>query len=340
MKNKYMKCTAAFLGMVALILAGCERRPLVDELAESALINVKIDWTKSGIPVTDPSGSGYVHRVSLRFFPKDGSAPFDRYLESNVMEGQIDVPVGEYSVVVFNESVHDAYWEDAIIFSDVDSYTDFAATIVADNPDNWPHYTPLAGENLIVEPFMLSSWSLDSFNVTEEMMRETRKGTTRTDPIGDTYALTKIVMRQLTFNVTVTAWVENLVSVQMIQGAARGFANKVKMASGKTEPTAATHIFKLNNRRWDDAAQKNGTVNKEFLSFGRLQNDSQYWLNMDVLFTTGALYEEPLLFDVTEQVLESPNINININIDVEVRLPYIEGGIHVGDWDDEEIIVQ
>lgn len=338
MNNRYAKLLSALLGIAVMILAGCERRPLTEELAESVLIPVKIDWSNSGIPVADPSGSGYVHRVSLRFFPKDGGKPFDRYLESNVMEGEIEVPVGEYSVVVFNESVYDAWWEDAIIFSNIDSYDDFAATIVADDAANWPHYTLLAGENLIVEPFMLSSWSIGDFKVTEQMLKQTHAGVTRTDD--DSQALTKIVMRQLTFNVTVTAWVENLVSAQLIQGAARGFANTVMMASGKTGHTTGTHVFKLNNRRWDDSQQKNGTVSKEFLSFGRLTDASKYWLNMDVLFTTGALYDQPQLFDVTDQVLENPNINININIDVDVRLPYIEGGIHVGDWDDEDITIQ
>lgn len=344
MKNKILSL-ALIAGFAALLAAGCERRPLEDEYAESALIPVRIDWTKSGIPVTDPTGSGLVHRVSLRFFPKDGSAAFDRFMETNVIEGSVEVPVGEYSVVVFNESVHDAWWEDAVVFSGMDSYDDFAATIVTDSEANYPFYAPLAEETLIVEPYRLASWSLDEFNVTDEMVKQTRYtgGGTYAGPTDEQVnALTRITMRRLTYNVTVKAEVQNLCSAQLIQSAVRGFARKVYMASAQTTQEPGTHVLKLNNRQWTDAAQRDGTVTKSFLSFGRLPGESQYAVNLDVVFVTGEVYEptQSMLYDVTDQVLDSPQINIDINIDLRLQLPYVEGGIHVGDWDDEEINLQ
>ena len=329
-------------GAAIQLFTACERRPLEDTYAESALIPVKIDWSVSNIPVSDPSGSGYVHRVSLRFYPKDGSAPFDRYLETNVIEGQIEVPIGEYSVIVFNEAVGDVYWEDAVTFSDADSYENFAATLVADDAANYPFYKPLLGEDLRVEPLRLASWSLDDFSVTEDMVKITRYGTGT--PTGSTIreinALTVVKMRALTYTVNVTVHVENLVSAQLIQGAVRGFAQKVYMASAQTVQIPVTHVFRLNSRRWDDAAQIHGTVSKSFLSFGRLPQASDYWLNLDVLYGTGVLHPDPLLYDVSDQVNDSPQISINIDIGVDIRIPYIEGGIGVGDWDDETIIIQ
>jgi hypothetical protein len=329
-----------YLVAILMIAVSCERRPLEEQYFESALIPVKIDWSNSGIPVTDASGNGYVHRVSLRFFPKNGSSPFDRYMETNVIEGNIEVPIGEYSVIVFNESVHDIYWEDAIFFTDINSYSDFAANIVADNSSNYPLYTPLSGENLIIEPYMLSSWSIDDFSVTDDMVWQTRWQSGIPTPQTNTMinALSNIVMRQLSYKVTVKAWVENLCSAQLIQCAARGFAQKVYMASAQTTQTPATHLFLLNSRRWDDVSQINGTVENAFLSFGRLPQQSQYWLNMDVLFTTGELYNQPLLYDVSNQVLNQTLMNIEININI--NLPYVAGGIYVGDWDDETIILK
>ena len=329
-----------YLGAILMTASACERRPLEDQYFDSALIPVKIDWNYSGIPVTDNSGSGYVHRVSLRFFPKDGSPAFDRYMETNVIEGKIEVPVGEYSVIVFNESVHDIYWEDAIFFTDINNYSAFAANIVADNVSNYPLYTPLSGENMIVEPYMLASWSIDNFSVTSDMVWQTRwhSGTPTPQSNAMINALSNIVMRQLTYTVTVKAWVENLCSAQLIQCAARGFAQKVYMASAQTTQTPATHLFLLNGRRWDDASQINGSVEKGFLSFGRLPQPSLYWLNMDIISTTGELYNQPLLYDVSNQVLNQTLRNINININI--NLPYVEGGIYVGDWDDETIVLK
>jgi hypothetical protein len=280
-----------------------------------------------------------VHRVSLRFFPKDGSAAFDRYLEMNVVEGEIDVPVGEYSVVVFNESVYDVYWEDAIQFSDVDSYAGFAATIVSDDAANYPFYDPLPDEDLTVEPLLLASWSIDNFKVTREMAvnsRSVTKATSRANDIVNN-ALTGIVMRALTCNVNVTAHVKNLSSAQLIQGALRGFARKVYMASGMTAPFPATHVFKLNSRVFDNGSQTDGTVRKSYLSFGRLPQEENYWLNIDAVFIDGTIYDQPLLYDVTGQVESTPAGGLNIDIGLDLQFPLITDGIFVGEWEDETI---
>ncbi len=335
-----MKKATAFSILTAaaiLLLTACKRRPLEDDFGVTALIPVKIDWSRSNIPVTEARGNGLVHRVSLRFFPKDGSAAFDRYLELSVIEGEIEVPVGEYSVVVFNESVYDIYWEDAITFSDVDSYENFAATIIPDNAANYPFYRPLTGEELIVAPFRLASWSLDDFRVTNEMVANTRSATRTTRADGPENALTKIVMRALTRNVNVTAHAENLSSAQLLQGAMRGFARKVYMASAETAPTPATHVFKLNSRVWDAGSDRHGTVSKSFLSFGRLPQDDDYQINVDAVFIDGTIHEEQLLWDVTDQVTAHPADAIDINIDLAMELPLITEGIFVGDWDDEII---
>ncbi len=337
-----MRKTLIFLMLPAVVairlFTACERRPLEDDFGVTARIPVKIDWSRSNIPVTDASGSGYVHRVSLRFFPKDGSAAFDRYLETNVIEDNIEVPVGEYSVVVFNESVDDVYWEDAILFSDVDDYENFAATIVPADAAKYPFYRQLAGEELIVEPLRLASWSLDDFTVTEDMVARTyartKVSSQATDPEN---ALTHIVMRALTHNVNITAHVENLSSAQLLQGAMRGFARKVYMASGETTRTPATHIFKINNRVWDDVSKKHGTVSKSFLSFGRLPGPEEYRLNIDAVFIDGTIYDGQLLWDVTGEVASAPPEAIDIDIGIEIQLPLITDGIFVGDWEDEII---
>ncbi len=46
-----------------LLFTACERRPLEDDFGVTALIPVKIDWSRSNIPVTEARGNGQVHRV-------------------------------------------------------------------------------------------------------------------------------------------------------------------------------------------------------------------------------------------------------------------------------------
>lgn len=327
-----------YMGALTLIcLTACERRPLEEPTyGNTALVPVKIDWSKSGISVSQPRGDDYVHRVSIRFFPKDGSEVFDRYLENDVTEGNIEVPVGKYSVVVFNEAVTDPYWSNSIYFTDVNDYANFAANIADDDPAQYPFYTPLPNEKIIVEPLKLASWSLDDFEITPGMIKELC-GPSEME--GVTTALTKIVMNKLTYNINVLAEVENLSSAQFIQGATRGFANKVLMASRMTTQSPSTHIFTFNGRKWAEGSDRNGTTEKDFLSFGLLPVLSKYMLHMDVLFVTGELHQpaEPLLYDVSDQANNYANSDINLR--VKLALPYKEGGIDVGDWEDEDHIV-
>ncbi|MDR2911014.1 MAG: DUF5119 domain-containing protein [Bacteroidales bacterium] len=353
-------------------MGSCERRPLEEEdFRITALIPVRIDWSQSNIPVTeaDPTGGAHVHRVSLRFYPEDGSPVFENHLESNIFQGQLELPVGRYKVIVMNESVSDiSYWEDAITFSDANDYDRFAATInplsAAERTERFPFYRPAVGENIIVEPLRLASWNLDDFEVTEDMVAVSRnyRAATLTSTEEMLGALTHIVMRNLTYNVNVTAHVKNLTSVQAMHTAVSGLASKVYMASARTEQQPSTYLFLLNGRTWD-ANQTDGTTRKSFLSFGRLPQEAAtgtYRIALDILLVTGELYTTsgPMLFDVTKQVKASSGTDINLHIPEEsespdepgypnepgypdnpgsIELPWIESGIRVGDWDDEEI---
>jgi hypothetical protein len=326
------------------LLCSCERRPLEDWYRETALIPVHIDWSKSGINVMNNKVTGEIHRVSIRFFPKDGSPAFDRYMEGDVVDGEIDVPIGKYSVVVFNESIYDPYWSDAIAFSDVNSYVNFAAGVLPFDAKQrelqFPFYKLHPGETFIVEPLKLASWSLDDFEVTEAMViwssRPHEQQTSAGSP-DDTDALTSVVMRPLIRTASVTVHVKNLRSAQAIPAAVRGFASRIYMASARTMQTPSTHLFLLNERRWDNASQTDGIVHKSFLTFGRTPESEVYQLALDVLLVSGELYTatSPLEFNVTNQVLSSSGLTINIHVDID--LPYVDGEINVGDWTDEVI---
>ena len=344
----------AISAVIALIgLASCDRRPLMEEEYITARIAVQIDWSQSGIPVTieDPTGGEFVHRVSFRFFPHDGSPVFERYLEGNIFSGTIDVPIGKYDIVVMNESVSDLYWRDAVTFSDVDDFDTISATVdpmpAADMASRFPFYTPDAGERVIIEPLRLASWSVEDFDVTSDLVIHTRqtretRGEMKAETRRALDTFTSIVMRKLTHSVNVTAHVQNLISAQTLYVAAKGFADKVYLASAETAPTPATNLFTLNGRVMDENG-RDGSVRRSFLSFGRLPQGGAYTIDLDVALVTGELFDEDeghMIFDVTGQVLSSLTLDIDIelaNREEPIELPYLEGGISVDDWNDEEI---
>ncbi len=230
-----------------VLLNSCERRPLEDAYANVARIPVHIDWSQSGItvPAAADDEVNRVHRVSLRFFPQNGAKPFDVYMEEpNIIDATIDVPIGKYKVIAFNETIDDdAWWAGAMSFTDVNDYNKFAAYVVPYNAGrlsaNFPFWHPAAGESVGSEPRKLASWSLGDFEVTQDMVQQcytTEPAATRlsTQEEGWMNALTHIVMRRLTYNVTVTATVQNLVSSQANYANVSGFSDMVYMASAES----------------------------------------------------------------------------------------------------------
>ena len=355
------------IAAAAVLLASCERRPLenLNDLGLSgvASIPVHIDWSRSGITVPAPAGDevNRIHRVSIRFFPKDGSPAFDRYLEEpDITNGVIEVPIGKYSVIVFNETVDDvAWWDGAITFTDINSYEKFAAHAVpydqAQLAASYPFFQPAAGEKVVKgpSPRKLASWSIDNFEVTQGMaMPDCSTAATQASDANMMKALTDIEMRGLTYNVTVTASVKNLTSSQINYCYVSGLADMVYMGSAITAQSTATTPFLLNGRTLIN--DTDGTTTHSFLSFGRTPETGveNYAVSMDVLYKNGELYTPnpamglPSLknIDVTNQVeLSRRGIDYNINIAITVMLEFIdgviEGGITVDDWKDKEFII-
>ena len=330
------------LTVLMMVFDACQRRLLeYDEIYPAALIPVQIDWNATGFIVSGNNRD--VHKVSIRFFPKDGIGEvFDCYLETNVSQGEIAVPTGKYSVIVFNESLQDAtFWAGRIAFTDVNSYSDFTANAVllsdAARLQQFPYYQPQPGEIFIVEPLRLASWSLPDFEVTNNMIlvsQGQRPPSILTAEENTMFnALTQITMRALTRPIGVTARVENLSSARTMYFAMQGLASKVNMATGLAT-TPSTYLFILNGRQYE-SNQRNGTAQSSFLSFGRTPTPESYKIGADILLTSNELYDPapPLLFDVTD---EFNNTNISINLNINIVLPFIEGGIAVDDWGVDE----
>lgn len=313
----------------------CERRSLYDDCPGDIPIPVKVDWSISGITPNSGGAADFVHRVSIRFFPQDGSAPFDRYLEGNVFEGEVYVPEGSYSVVAYNEAVDDVYWNDAIRFDNTDDYNLFSANIIEMSPLPYDFYTPQAGETFAAEPFKLASWSLDNFVVTPY-----KKNCNECSADTNT-ALTRVKLRRLITPVHIVAEVANLKSAMRMEAALTGMVRNVYMASGVTTASPTTHLFVFRSPVWNDETKTHGWVERRLLTFGRMQQPSAYSLNLGVIFVTGERYtpDTPLLYDVTAQV-ESSQPQDDIEIRVNLSLPEVDSDIGVGDWDDEEHIIQ
>ncbi len=299
--------------LIATLCLSCMRRPMVDELCQDSsadeLIAVKVDWSQSRITPSEDSNSGdYVHRVSIRFFPTDGSAVFDRYLEGDIYQGSIDVPDGEYDVVVFNESIYDPYWSGVFEFLNVDDYDEFIAELVDEDAE----YS--------TEAYKLASWSIEGYTVSQQTRSSSE--------------LENVVLQPLTCYVNVSAEVENLASAQSVYCEVQGFSNRVYMASGESHVDQTLHTMELITREYSDDENQHGAISHERLILTRsTDQESNLKLIFEVYLTDGTLHQAdtPLEFDVESQATRYATDDYDLS--VQFSLPEVSGGIDVGGWE-------
>ncbi len=336
---------------IALISSACTRRPLSytacsQDNGESATIAVSVDWSLTGFDTEQSSKSDedYIHRVSLRFFPLDGSAAFDRYLEDDIEQGSINVPMGEYSVVVFNESIDDPYWQSAIEFENADSYTLFSAKIIEETSDDY-FYTPSEGESMSVEALQLASYSIDNFVVSEAMCN-TEQEQWSSEELAMAALLDPATPRSLTCYTTLEVVVENLSSANTVEASLTGLAQRVFMASGDTDTITTTHVGALTQRLWDDEdEQQHGTIYESRLTFSTPSSEtSSHILTLDVILVDGSRHspEDDMIYDVSDQIVSSAALtryaDNDLGASVSLSLPEVSGDVEVNAWGDENQI--
>jgi hypothetical protein len=327
------------------IMQGCERRPLEGNFdPETALIPVHIDWSKSGVPVEQ------MHRASILLFPEAGGEVLEYRMEKSLTDDEIQVPVGVYSVIVFNETIDPTDWE-FIDFTDKDSYQNFAA-VALPVTESRGFYSRADNLPLIENPDPLAVWSLARFEVTKEILlrsrsrsRSSRAASRAEEALDETIdGLSNIVPTPRIETMTITAQVTNLASSMQVTGILDGMSTGVYMASGEKMTTTGAHAFILNGRVYDEN-EKDGTTTKTFNIFGRKPPTAHIDLYIDFLLNDGILHPRQS-FDATDMITSIPDTappadKIEIGYsdlppDHPIELPDMDvnAGINVGEWND------
>jgi hypothetical protein len=283
-----------------------------------------------------------MHRASVLLFPENGGTPLEYRLEGNLTHKEIKVPVGTYSVVAFNETTDPDDWK-GITFTGKDSYNDFAA--VSKPIASRGFYTRSDGLNLIENPDVLAAWSLDSFEVTEEMITTTRATDGSQTVVSD---LTNIIPTPRTERMRIAARVGNLSSAMQATGVLDDMASGVYLVSGEKLPATGDFAFILNERVYDSDGD-DGTTTSVFNIFGRRADPSvhtdmyiDFLLNDGTLFPRQTFDAEPMMVHVPTGIQPVTSIDVGLSDtapDHLIILPEmdVESGVVVDDWD--EVVV-
>ena len=347
-------CCKAFLslGLALSLLVSCERRPVDEESYDKAVIPVTIDWvTLANLdPVNDKED---IYRASVWFFSKDGDVfdgkSYKEFRFSDPRSGEVTLPMGHYSIIIFNNSIDE--FSDNVGFRGTDAYDTFEYYAK-------PATDSRAGANPVLEPDVLAAWRIPEYEVTPEMVRETRGLSSalteeeRAQAQSDLKKLLNLQPERLTYTVHAKAYVSYLKSCSKPADAVLiGMAHSVKLASKEVSMTPSSFSFQMNNRKYDTANPKNGWIEAYFETLGMLAEPIDYRLTLR--FTLIGSYNgstsypvssaSPFTFDVTGQLKTHPSSSdadyyIELKDSDNVTLPELIPGSFtpsIDDWGDD-----
>jgi hypothetical protein len=341
-----MRTIMPALLVATMLLTNCNYRPLEDEMYMTALIPVSIDWSESGVDEST------MHRASVLLFPDGGGATLEYRLEDDLTYTEIEVPIGSYSVLIFNETTDASDWS-SLRFTGTDHYETIAVEGLEEASRGF--YTRSEELPLVKNPEPIAAWGMEGFSVTLDMITRTRaitriKSATRSRTLAEEVTDLLGVKPQPRFEkMTVTARAANLASSMQITGLLHGMASGVYLASGLRMTISSSHALLLNGRVYDDN-EKDGTTTTTINIYGKLPIASaRYYLDLDFLLNDGTLHPRES-FDITNMIeRDTETIPVSNSVlvgfddrdpdggDHPIELPDMEvgsGGITVGDWND------
>lgn len=338
-----MKRSLIYLYTALLVWAsGCQRQEIESPDLFLAYIPISIDWSESNMP------DGYVANVTSYFYPKSGGSPY-KQISGDIGLVVMELPIGEYSVLIINDVVGNV---GGVEYSDENSFSDFRVEAIESGDSSGIYYTPDDDDNLITEHDRVSSWSLDSFEVTIDMVEytrsdefsrvlaEVRSGVSLSSALlgtrsseGSDVVTTKaletflnIQPQPVTSVVNLNIKINNIDNAQKIQGVFKGTASGVYLSS-REESThkGGTNVYPFTvtsvtteSTRSDDTSTT-GYASYSLNTMGRSvdvdSGDESYELQLDVILNTGVL--KSYVIDVTDDMLNSET---TVNGELEVNI--------------------
>ncbi len=151
------------LAIAAAIALSCQRKEIEPSSLFYAHIPISLDWSNSLLDLSD------VGNVSIYFYPVDGGDPVVNF-SSDLYYKLVELPIGEYNVLVFNDLVYNIKGVD---FDSPTSYDDFTVSYVENNI--MPNFYDMAADEVLsTEHSRVASWSYEGFGVDISMVEYTR----------------------------------------------------------------------------------------------------------------------------------------------------------------------
>ncbi|MEG1608071.1 MAG: DUF5119 domain-containing protein [Mucinivorans sp.] len=326
-----------FLYILVLLLLGssCKRDHLYYGVTDKALLGVNIDWAPSQMT---PNGATVVA------YNDDGSLYEEFPYFSNPNRGIIALPVGRYTLVVYNNtpgeyrhlSFREAFSQNTYRASAIDKEKPLRGFIGLSN----------SIPTIVEDPEMLASARTMGVSVTRDMVEYYYDR-----PAGPSHEVVSEITLTPARVITLVHVKAHVMGLCYAAGAPvthlRNLSGDYYLGQGCNSARGVTHEFILNNRVFDPGTTRNGTISHTFNSFGlitdgSLRANTRYFLDIDFRLVDGRIH--PLSFDVTDLIHSKQGLTTCLTVEVNITLPEAIGGdgdgafdTDVEPWDDVHV---
>lgn len=268
------------------ILSACEHKELCYEYPHMASVRVDFDWRDA--PDASPAG------MCVFFYPEDEEGRVRRYDFRGTNGGQIDIPVGRYRVLCYNNDT------EAVLFDGTESYDNHRAftrdgdlfeSIYGSTATHAPRADGAEGERVVISPDMMWGCTATKVDIDAPIVHANQVVTLYPHELVCTY----------TYEIRHVTGLEN---ASQMCGSLSGMAPSLLLATETLDSECVTLPFAAS---FDD----DSTVVGRFLTFGHAPENPQphrmllyVWMRDGSRFCYGT---EGGKFDVTEQIHSAPD---------------------------------
>ncbi len=361
MKRTLLNITLLLISL--LVLLSCQRKGLMDECicTDHVPFPISVDWTKSGVVPQNVT--------VLVYNDSDGKLAYEHCYEHNDKEIQsyINLPIGEYTIVVFNELRNQIDYVECI------GHENFS-TLSFEVRDSKALRSRTSTRSYVNQPGDLAIEVVKGVCVTKEMILE---NATKESSISEYVSkasgtkgdyLTRAVILKL-LELTPSKKTSNfkiLVHVKGLQNARMpalvdltNMSDGYSVATDKNSKEPIVHQFTMNNRTYDAGSITEGTISTEITTFGTLGNrlnvsehNSETAIVLDFLFmlVDKERTEVQRCVDITKLIkIATSNdgalTELSVIVDIAEALPDVkpEGSTDSGfsteveDWEGEDV---
>lgn len=327
----------ALLLLSSALFEGCDTRRHIHQ-DEWVSVEFSIDW--GNLAKASKSGDVTPNGATVVFFPTSGILEEPMFKQTNYTSDKVNLPVGRYNVIVFNETING---HDYIQFRGIDNYDTIEAYWETTRVKT--EYSRANNDEMILDTEdLLLVDRVEQFEITYINSDQ-----------GDVMKLNflpVLVNRKM----SVLAHIKGMVntsrktsSLLYIEGMALGY----NLWSGAPTRDKSTHLMSLGNKTFYDGSTTDGTMSASFYTFGdaasETKADDDNIARLSFALRDGTTHPD-IEINISDQLNSASDLReINVEIgtgDPEISLPdaddleFVGSGMdaEVGDWGDDIII--